>query len=334
MQLDQRLDVLRSVATPPAVGRHAELVDEALGGDDAGGRPGEAVGRVDQAEVEVRLRTQGELRQGLEEADVDTSALNGQMDPVERSSEAERQGVGDVDERLGVVGALAVMSLVPVAEVVAEVDVGGDAAPEAHEPLDDARLGVVEPRRHHPVEHGELEVGVPLHGQLVVGESGEDRRQLVEDARLVERLDASLVLGGDEGGDRGQWSRQRDLEPAVRRDLPVALAAGEDFERRQRGLGVAEVVEAQRVDRLAVADPQPGQGAVRVRAGGQTSNSGRELSTGYCQTIQSDRGPVSPSGIWCRRSPSRAAIVWNTSSALRNGTLPTRSTPPDATPSP
>ena len=53
VQLDQRLDVLRSVATPPAVGRHAELVDEALGGDDAGGGPGDAVGRVDQAEVEV-----------------------------------------------------------------------------------------------------------------------------------------------------------------------------------------------------------------------------------------------------------------------------------------
>ena len=30
--------------------------------------------------------------------------------------------------------------------------------------------------------------------------------------------------------------------------------------------------------------------------GGHTSNSGRELSTGYCHTIQSDRGPVSPSG--------------------------------------
>ena len=36
---------------------------------------------------------------------------------------------------------------------------------------------------------------------------------------------------------------------------------------------------------------------------------GRELSTGYCQTIQSDRGPVSPSGTWRSRSPSSAAIT-------------------------
>ena len=124
VQLDQRLDVLGPVAAPPAVGGDAEVVDEPLGGDDAGLGADETVGGVDEAEVQARLRSQGELGQGLEEADVDAPALHRQVDPVERPAEAERQGVGDVDERLGVVGPLTVVALVPVAEVVAELDVG------------------------------------------------------------------------------------------------------------------------------------------------------------------------------------------------------------------
>ena len=265
MQCDQRLDVLGPVPAPPAVGGDAEVVDEPLRSDDAGLGAGETVGGVDQAEVQARLWAQGELGQGLEEADVDSPTLHGQMHPVERTAEAERQGVGDVDERLGVVGAFAVVALVPVAEVVAEVDVGGNASAETDKPLDDARSRVLEPRRHDTVEHGELEVGVPLHGQLVVRDRLEDRRQLMEDAGLVQRLDAALVLRRDERRDRGERRRQRHLEPTVRRDLPVALAPGEDVERGQGGLGVAEVVEAQRVERLSVADPQPRQRPVLVR---------------------------------------------------------------------
>ena len=124
--------------------------------------------------------------------------------------------------------------------------------------------GSVEPRRHHAVEHGELEVGVPLDGQLVVGDGVEDGLQLVDDARLVERLDAALVLRRDERGDRRERCRQRDLEPAVGGDLSVPLALGEALEGRHRRLGVAEVTEAHRVDRLAVADAQAGQGTVRA----------------------------------------------------------------------
>ena len=266
-KLDQRLDVLRPVAAPPAVGGDAEVVDEPLGGDDARLGAGDAVGGVNETEVQARLRTQGRAGPASRRTPTSTRPpCTGQMDPVQRPAEAERQGIGDVDERLGVVGPFAVVTLVAVAEVVAELDVGRDAAAEPDESLDDARSRVVEPRRHDAVEHGELEVGVPLHGELVVGDRLEDRRQLVEDARLVQRLDAALVLGGDERGDRGQRRRQRHLEPAVRRDLPVALAAGEDLERRQRGLGVAEVVEAQRVERLAVADPQPWERPMLVGA--------------------------------------------------------------------
>ena len=232
MQLDQRLGVLRPVAAPPAVGGHAEVVDEALGGDDARLGTDDSVGRVHEAEVQRRLRTQRQLGQRFEESDVDPPALHRQVDPIQRPAEAQRQGIGDVDEGLGVVGALTVVTLVPVAEVVAELDIGRDAAAKAHESLDDARPGIVEPRRHDTVEHRELEVGVPLQGQLVVRDRRKDRRQLVEDARFVQRLDVTLVLGGDERGDRGQRRRKRHLESAVRRDQSVAvLAASEDLER-------------------------------------------------------------------------------------------------------
>jgi nitrite reductase/ring-hydroxylating ferredoxin subunit len=58
--------------------------------------------------------------------------------------------------------------------------------------------------------------------------------------------------------------------------------------------------------------------------GGQTSNSGCDVSTGYCQTIQSDRGPVSPSGIRRNQAPRTALAVRNTCSGSRSGMLPTR----------
>src|SRR3954447_9036104 len=60
------------------------------------------------------------------------------------------------------------------------------------------------------------------------------------------------------------------------------------------------------------------------------SNCGRELNSGYCQTIQSERAPVSPSGSRRMRSPSASATLRKTSSALPSGTLPTRRTPTGA----
>jgi hypothetical protein len=64
------------------------------------------------------------------------------------------------------------------------------------------------------VEHGELEVRVPLDRQLVMRDALEDGGELVDHPLLVERFDPRLVLRGDEGGDRGQrvgretWNRQ------------------------------------------------------------------------------------------------------------------------------
>ena len=154
---------------------------------------------------------------------------------------------------------------------------------------------VAEPHGHDLVEHRELEVRVPLDRELVVGDGVEDPVQLVEHPLLVERLDAGLVLRRHERRDRRQRRGQRDLEPAVRRDLPVPLAAGEDAVGGDRRLGVAQVVEAQRVQRLAVADPQARQSRWGWSPAGRPRTPGG-AQHGYCHTIQSDRGPVSPSG--------------------------------------
>ncbi len=245
---------LRAVTAPPAVGGDAEVAHEALGRDDARLGAGDAVGRVEQPEVELGLGAQSQTgrasrRTGRRRGRSSTGRWIQSSGPAE----AERQGVRDLDQWLCVVRPLAVVALVTVTEVVAELYAGRDAPTEANEALDDARPRVVEPRRHDAVEHGELEVRVPLHGELVVRDRTEDRVQLVHHPRLVERLDASLVLGGDERGDRSERSRQRDLEPAVDRNQTVTLAPGEDPVRRDGRRGVAEVLETERVERLTVA---------------------------------------------------------------------------------
>src|SRR6185503_17812338 len=70
-----------------------------------------------------------------------------------------------------------------------------------------------------------------------------------------------------------------------------------------------------------------GSGRQLFGPGGTTSSCGCEVNTGSCQTIQSERGPVSPSGRRRRRSPSCSATVSKTVSALASGTLPTRWAP-------
>jgi hypothetical protein len=76
------------------------------------------------------------------------------------------------------------------------------------------------------------------------------------------------MLGVDERADGRQRRGQRDLEAHVPRDHPVALELGEDDERRDRRVGKAEVVEHDVLGALPVAQPQLGQRAVGVRAGG------------------------------------------------------------------
>ncbi len=252
VEVNERVDVLRAVPTPPAVGGDPEVVDEPLRGDDACLGAHDAVAEVQQSEVQASLRPQRELPERLEEPKVDRVALDREMDPVERAAQAQREGVRDLDERLRAVRPLPVMPLVPVAEVVSELYARRNGAAEAHESLDDARPRISEPMRHDLVEHGELEVRVPLDGELVMGDGVEERRQLAHHRGLVQRLDAGLVLRSDERGDRRERRRQRHLEATLGRDQAVALAAGERAVGRDRSLRVSELLEAQRVRGLVV----------------------------------------------------------------------------------
>jgi hypothetical protein len=67
VELDQRRHIPGTVAGPAAGGGHAEVVDEALGGDDPGAGAELAVGRIEQAEVQPRLGAEAQLGQRLEE---------------------------------------------------------------------------------------------------------------------------------------------------------------------------------------------------------------------------------------------------------------------------
>ncbi len=54
------------------------------------------------------------------------------------------------------------------------------------------------------------------------------------------------------------------------------------------------------------------------------SSAGLSAKTGSSQVIQSERSPVSPSGMRLRRGPSAALTAVNTARASASGTLPTR----------
>src|SRR5262249_61680580 len=81
--------------------------------------------------------------------------------------------------------------------------------------------------RKNALQHAELDVGVALDGQLLVRNRVQDLPQLLQHSRLVERLEGSLVLGSDEGADRSERRRQRDLEAARPGYHAVTLEAGE-----------------------------------------------------------------------------------------------------------
>lgn len=156
------------------------------------------------------------------------------------------------------------MVVVAVAEMEAELDIGGHAAADAQQPLEHAATGSVEPRRGDAFEDRELQPRVPLQRQLVVRHGREDLVELAQHLGLVDRLDRRPVLRIDERAHRRQRCRQRHLEAHVRRDHPVALELGEDGERRERSVGKAEVAEHDVLAALAVAQPQLGQCAIAV----------------------------------------------------------------------
>ena len=113
---------------------------------------------------------------------------------------------------------------------------------------------------------------------------------------------------GASGVGRDTWKRQCGGDQAV------ALASGEHGERRHGGLGVAEVVEADRLDRFAVAHPQAGQGAVGVG----TRRADLELGTRAEHRVL----PHDPVGPWS------GLPVGELARADRRAPTPSAGTPP------
>ncbi len=173
-----------------------------------GGDPLPRVVAVQEAEVELGVRLQREFGQRREVLVV--GARHGDVDPVERASEAGRQRVRDLDE-LACVARLdeVAVRLVAVAEMEPELDAGGDVAAQSQQPLEDAAAHVVEPCRRHAFEHRELEARVPLDRELIVRHAGEDPRDLGEHLGLVHGLEHAP-------GTRG---------PRTRSPAPAASAA-------------------------------------------------------------------------------------------------------------
>ena len=201
------------------------------------------------------------------------------VDPVQRPPEARRQRIGDLHQLAGIGGLLEVPVLdVAVAEVISQLDVRGHLPGEPQQALENAALDVLEPDRKDALEHCELEVGVPLHGDLVVGYLPEDRLQLGEQPLLVTALKDTLMLGNHEGADRSQRRGQADLEATGHRHEPVTLQPCEDAIRRDRCFRVPQGLENHTVgpDALAETDSRqrpPAVGAWRnhleLRLGGE-----------------------------------------------------------------
>ena len=158
--------------------------------------------------------------------------------------------------------------------------------------------GVGEPRPHHAVEHGELEVRVPLDGQLIV----RDRRRRSSPARSSS---APRRAARREPGPRRRRTR-RSARAASAATPGTGSGRGSDRHAcAGRRCGTTRRRPARSRGRRSASVSSDSPSRTRSRGsdrcgsspGGHTSNSGRELSTGYCHTIQSERGPVSPSGM-------------------------------------
>ena len=202
----------------------------------------------------------------------------------------------------------------------------------------DAGLDVAEPRRTSPSSMPSSRLRVPLDRELVVRDLGErsgpSSRRI---AALVWRLDRRLILDGDEGADRRERRRQRHLEAAAARDDAVALqyreraVRGDRPRRRSPSVLERDVVDA---SRLAASRSRGSARYASRRRRRRPRTAGASSSTGYCHTIQSARGPVSPSGIRRSRSPSSPRDAAEHVLGARERTLPTRCAPRGTKPAP
>ncbi len=251
---------------PAALGGDPESGHEAVGRLDAAARALDAVGVVQQTQVELGLGAQAEIPQRRIVSLVEPLPRDGQVDPGEGPPQARRQRIGDLDELARVGRLLEVAMLdVAVAEVIAELDVRGHVARDPEQPLQDAALDVAEPDREHPLQHPELEIGIPLDGELIVRQFLEDGPELAEHLLLVDGLEELLMLGHHEGADGGERGGQTDLEATGHRHHAVTLEAREDPIGGQCRVRIPEGAKGH---------------ALRARAGGQADAGQRPPAVG------------------------------------------------------
>ena len=252
---------------PAALGGDPERGHEAVGHLHATARALDAVGVVKQAQVELGLGAQPEIPQRRIVRLVEALPRDGQVDPVERAPQARPQRIGDLDQlaRVGRLLEVAVLDIA-VAEVITDRDVRGHVAGDPEQPLQDAALGVAEPDGEHALEHAELEIGIPLDGELIVGQFLEDGPQLAEQLLLVDGLEERLVLGHHEGADGGERGGQTDLEATGHRHHAVTLEAGEDPIGGQRRVRIPQRPEGHALRTRPVGEANAGQRPPAVRA--------------------------------------------------------------------
>ena len=152
------------------LGRDAERWGKALGGGDAALSALDAVAEVNQAEVELSLLRKLQLVERFEVSAVVGFDRDRNVNPVHRALDAVGERRHQLHDATRVFGLPHVhVAKVAEAEVVSELDVGGNGIRDAdqvyrdHLPVDAGR------HRHPALEHQNLEAHVPLDRQPVVG---------------------------------------------------------------------------------------------------------------------------------------------------------------------
>ncbi len=175
-------------------------------------------------------------------------------------------------------------------------------------------------------EHGRGHI--ELDGDLVVRQRRGDLVDLALERVVVDRIERLMQIVLQEQPDHRMRRHQVDLEAQSFGTIAFALERGKFRVRRLGDIGIKQIVEAHVI--YALARHAAGSGCARCRW--RARGTARRIfqapdfrqNAGSSQVIQSDRSPVSPSGMRLRRGPSTPLTVANTSRASRSGTLPTR----------
>src|SRR5262249_26387820 len=143
VQLEQCRDRLQGSPAPAALGRDAEVPDEAKRRLDSSLSAFSAIREVHEPEEEVRLGPQSKIAKRLQVRLIIAPAGDRHVDPVERAIEAARQRVRKLHELARVLGRLELLQLGgAVAKVKAELGVRRDVPAEPQQALENARPDV------------------------------------------------------------------------------------------------------------------------------------------------------------------------------------------------